>query len=60
MLVNIRAKYGVNDLRAGIASPTRQIADHERWIADPTSKPGVELHRPLDVAVVDPDVAIRH
>lgn len=49
MLVNIRETLGVNQLASGIDKMTRQIADHQRWIQDPSLKPGVELHPPESV-----------
>ena len=50
MLKNIRANMGVVQLQAGIKKITRTISDHEGWIADPFSKPGVSDCPAEDVA----------
>ena len=50
LLLNIRENLGVKQLKAGAASLQRQIEDHQAWIADPSSKPGVNLHPVADVA----------
>jgi hypothetical protein len=50
MLMNIRKNLGLNQLRAGVAKMTRQIEDHQRWMVDPGSKPGVSQHPPEDIA----------
>ena len=49
MLAEARAHLGVHQLRSGIAKMTRRIHEHEGWIADPASKPGVQLHPAEDV-----------
>lgn len=49
LLLDIRSKLGVHQLRSGIGSFTRQIEAHERWIANPSTKPGVDLAPQDDV-----------
>jgi hypothetical protein len=50
LLRNIRDAQGTDQLRAGIKGYTKQITDHEGWIADPSSKPGVSGYPAEDVA----------
>jgi hypothetical protein len=50
LLRNIRATQGADQLRAGIKGYTKQIQDHEGWIADPSSRPGVSSYPAGDVA----------
>lgn len=50
LLVDIREKFGPYQLRAGIASFDKRVAEHEGWIADPSIKPGVAEHPTEDIA----------
>jgi hypothetical protein len=50
LLRNIRATQGLDQLRAGIKRYTKQIQDHEGWIANPLSKHGVSEYPAEDVA----------
>lgn len=50
LLLNIREKLGVHQIRSGIASFDKRVEEHEAWIKDPSSKPGVDEHPAEDVA----------
>ena len=42
-------QMGATQLRKGIRSLDKQMADHRKWIADPASKPGVENAPAADI-----------
>lgn len=50
LLLNIRERLGRNQLLAGIDSFDKRIAEHEAWIVEPTTKPGVSGHAADDIA----------
>lgn len=49
LLLNIRRTQGVDQLRAAIKTYSKRIREHEAWIADPLSKPGVSNYPAEDV-----------